>query len=249
MAMLRLSPKFCALLAGTLLLIVPRSAHAETPGEMLVPRAGVTFTRRTVGTVTRTNQAEARFEQIRQINVVSSDGWTALVHLTPVTESSSAADTATTMVDSPDNTVSYFAFLAVGTSFQMTLPGNKNNERTALFRTTLDCGKAALRSFLPIGRVRSITTRCVNTTAQDGVSRPPEPVLLTLIYEGRRELSVAAGRFRVREVRVTREGGVSRTDELISIDDETGVIVKSETKQFGQNFETRTTGELIALTR
>lgn len=37
----------------------------------------------------------------------------------------------------------------------------------------------------------------------------------------------------MREVRVTREGDVSRSNELISIDDETGVIVKTENKQFG----------------
>ena len=81
--MLRLLPKLWAVLAGTLLLTVPPSAHAETPGEMLVPRADVTLTRRTVGTVTRTNQADARFDQVMQINVVSCDSWIALVQLTP----------------------------------------------------------------------------------------------------------------------------------------------------------------------
>ena len=228
------------------LLLCCGAALAETPAG-LVPRTGLTFTKRTVGSWTRPNQPAVAVEQTRKLTVLTSDGRTARFHITPV-GGPSVANTVADMVDSPDNTTTYFAALVTETVMRVRPPNQPDGARTVLLRMVLDCDKTAIGRFFSVAHAPAITVACTYRTDQDGVAGQPEPVQLTLSNEGQRSLSLPAGTFAVREIRMVREGRLT-SDDLSSLDDVTGLVVKNVSKQVGPGFTSASVTELVALGR
>lgn len=104
--------------------------------------------------------------------------------------------------------------------------------------TSLDCDKALLASFFPLGKTPRVVVPCTESVERLNVhppmkETPPQKhdVTLELSYEGKSRVTTAAGEWAVQNIRAisTRHGTLASSETELQFSEQIGAVVKSHT--------------------
>ena len=126
--------------------------------------------------------------------------------------------------------------------------------------TRLECDKALLASFFPLGKTPRVAVPCTQSVERSNVhppmkESPPQKsdVTLELAYEGKSRVTTAAGEWAVQNVRVTSTQPSTQAilESEIQFSEQLGAIVKSHTVSRADNarLSGQSDRELIAISR
>lgn len=126
--------------------------------------------------------------------------------------------------------------------------------------TSLDCDKALLASFFPLGKTPRVSVPCTESVERLNVhppmkESPPKKsdVTLELSYEGKSRVTTAAGEWVVQNVRVisTRRDTHATSESALQFSEQIGAVVRSHTvgRFDGSGRSVQNDRELVAFSR
>jgi len=126
--------------------------------------------------------------------------------------------------------------------------------------TRLDCDKAALESFFPIGKSRSVSVPCTQSGERSQAGRPmtgtrfpKQEITFDISYEGQGKVTTPAGEWPVQKIRMTstRPKSPANWETEIFFSEQLGAIVKehSVTTMATSSVSVQNDRELIAVSQ
>lgn len=107
---------------------------------------------------------------------------------------------------------------------------NNGTTRRLVFADRVDCDKALLASFFPIGRVPRVVLPCSETSSSNGGSEKQVSYDLTISYEGLSTVETPAGKFKVQHIRLEHATNENKFEISYLFSEQYGIPIVSETK-------------------
>lgn len=228
------------------------AASARADEALLAPRPGFSYT---VRNETKNTTGADTFEQVSLIErkILSSDGPTSKASsvITFVSNKQNGAEEAVDFIPVPGpNTFNEFMyFLPTEISMEFDLNRKDQPPGRHISRSRVDCDKAGVASFFPLGTTSSVAVNCTTATSLDGRGTPPQDAAMALSYEGRTSVETPAGKFHVHQIRQTIIQTGRKTESVILFDEGYGIAISSTVRVEAANVSFNSHVEVIAMSK